>query len=189
MLCNFAVSLGCNACIGKTQCKIITQLKKNRQMSTKSFLFIGSWMQPLKALPLQERWNVIEAILEYSTSGTLSMSLDVMESIAFGFIRNEIDRMKQHRTEVCERRRAAANTRWEKVQSKSKLPDAILASNELPDTNACDEMQSDATVSNELPDTNACDEMQSDATVSNELPDANACIEMQSDAPYHIESL
>ncbi len=113
-------------------------------MSTKSFLFIGSWMQPLKALPLQERWNVIEAIVEYSTSGTLSTSLDMMENIAFGFIRNEIDRMKHRRSEVSEKRRTAANTRWGKEQSASKQTDAMATSNELPDANACKCMQPDA---------------------------------------------
>ncbi len=136
-------------------------------MSTKSFLFIASWMKPLKNLPLQERWNVLEAIVEYSTFGTLSISLNAMENIAFSFIRNEIDRMKQHRSEVCERRRAAANTRWGKERQPSK--------------------QTDATVFNELPDANACKEMHSDETVSNnELPDANACKDMHHDAPYHI---
>ncbi len=113
-------------------------------MSTKSFLFIGSWMQPLKALPLQERWNVIEAIVEYSISGILSKSLDVMENIAFGFIRNEIDRMKHRRSEVSEKRRTAANTRWGKEQSASKQTVAKATSNELPDANACKGMQSDA---------------------------------------------
>ena len=66
-------------------------------MSHKSFLFVGAWMQPLKALPLQQRWNVMEAIVEYSTSGSISTSLDTMETVAFAFIRNEIDRMTHHR--------------------------------------------------------------------------------------------
>ncbi len=112
-------------------------------MSTKSFLFISSWMQPLKNLPLQERWNVIEAIVEYSTSGTISKSLGVMENIAFGFIRNEIDRMKRHRSEVCERKRAAANTRWGKNNKASKDMDATAVFNQHTDANACKCMHSD----------------------------------------------
>lgn len=31
-------------------------------MNPKSFLFIGLWMQPIKALPLQQRCNVMEAV-------------------------------------------------------------------------------------------------------------------------------
>lgn len=42
-------------------------------------------MQPLRALPLQQRRNVMEAIVEYSTSGSISTSLDTMETVAFGF--------------------------------------------------------------------------------------------------------
>ena len=30
-------------------------------MNPKSFLFIGLWIQPIKALPLGQRWNVMEA--------------------------------------------------------------------------------------------------------------------------------
>ncbi|MDE6057545.1 MAG: hypothetical protein K2F93_05985, partial [Muribaculaceae bacterium] len=74
-------------------------------MNPKSFLFIKSWMQPLKALPLQQRWNVMEAIVEYSTSGCIPESLDTMETLAFGFIRNEIDRMRHHRKEAYRKRR------------------------------------------------------------------------------------
>ena len=78
-------------------------------MNHKSFLFVGAWMQPLRALPLQQRWNVMEAIVEYSTSGSISTSLDTMETVAFGFIRNEIDRMKCHHNEACMKRHPAAN--------------------------------------------------------------------------------
>ena len=78
-------------------------------MNHKSFLFVGAWMQPLRALPLQQRWNVMEAIVEYSTSGSFSTSLDTMETVSFGFIRNEIDRMKCHHNEACMKRHPAAN--------------------------------------------------------------------------------
>ncbi len=113
-------------------------------MSTKSFLFICSWMQPLKNLPLQERWNVLEAVVEYATSGTITTSLSVMENIAFGFIRNEIDRMRQRRAEVCQRRLAAANARWGKEGRASKQTNTKEAKCELPDANACKCMQQDA---------------------------------------------
>ena len=78
-------------------------------MNPKSFLFVGSWIQPLKALPLKQRWNVMEAIVEYSISGKVPESPDAMEALAFGFIRNEIDRMRHYRKEAYRKRRAAAN--------------------------------------------------------------------------------
>ena len=78
-------------------------------MNPKSFLFVESWIQPLKALPLRPRWNVMEAIVEYSTSGKVPESPDAMEALAFGFIRNEIDHMRHHRKEAYRKRRAAVN--------------------------------------------------------------------------------
>ena len=112
-------------------------------MNPKSFLFIGSWMQPLKALPLQQRWNVMEAIAEYSISGSVPTSLDAMETIAFGFIRNEIDRMKHRRNEVCEKRRAAANARWEKNQPTAMQTESVKV-HENSDAKACNSLHADA---------------------------------------------
>lgn len=103
-------------------------------MNQKSFLFVGSWMQPLKTLPVQQRWNVVEAIVEYSTSGKVSDALDPMETIAFGFIRNEIDRMHNRRNEVCEKRRVAATARWGRNKENAEQPDA----------NGCNAYQADA---------------------------------------------
>ncbi len=45
-------------------------------MTAKSFLFVKAWMKPLKALAPEQRWNVLEAIAEYSTSGEVTMPLD-----------------------------------------------------------------------------------------------------------------
>ena len=112
-------------------------------MNTKSFLFIRSWMEPLRTLPPQQRWNVLEAIAEYSTSGKHPESLDAMEAIAFGFIRIEIDRMKHHRNEVCAKRCAAANTRLEKKQPTAMQAEAAR-NLEDSDAKACNAMHTDA---------------------------------------------
>ncbi len=112
-------------------------------MTAKSFLFVGAWMQPLKALPLEQRWNVMEAIMEYSISGEVTMSLDVMETIAFGFIRNEIDRMKEHRAELRETRRASAKSRWAKEKISTNKTEET-ASFDTSDANACKAEQADA---------------------------------------------
>ena len=112
-------------------------------MNPKSFLFIKSWMQPLKALPLQQRWNVMEAIVEYSTSGCIPESLDTMETLAFGFIRNEIDRMRHHRNETYAKRQAAANVHREKKQHTAMQTDAVN-SNDDSDAKACNALHHDA---------------------------------------------
>ncbi len=112
-------------------------------MNPKSFLFVGAWMEPLKALPLEQRWNVIEAIVEYSLTGELTKHLELMETIAFGFIRNEIDRMQSKRTEVGEKRREAANARWKKGQQTPKHA-VTAASDNTMDANACKAIQDDA---------------------------------------------
>ena len=112
-------------------------------MNPKSILFIKSWMQPLKALPLQQRWNVMEAIVEYSTSGCIPESLDTMETLAFGFIRNEIDRMRHHRNETHAKRRAVANVHREKKQHTAMQTDAVN-SNDDSDAKACNSLHDDA---------------------------------------------
>ena len=112
-------------------------------MNPKSFLFIKSWMQPLKALPLQQRWNVMEAIVEYSTSGCIPESLDTMETLAFGFIRNEIDRMRHHRNETHAKRQAAANVHREKKQHTAMQTDSEN-SNDDSDAKACNALHHDA---------------------------------------------
>ena len=111
-------------------------------MNPKLLLFIGSWMKPLKALPLQQRWNVMEAIVEYSTSGNVPESLATMEELAFDFIRNEIDRMKQHRKEACRKRRAAANALREK-EHPTELHRETGNVHEASDAKACKAVHTD----------------------------------------------
>ncbi len=112
-------------------------------MNAKTFLFVAAWMKPLKTLPLEQRWNVIEAITEYATTGQMTMELDPMESMAFLFIRNEIDRMKNYRTEQLEKKRGR---RQEKANEAHKLPKetnqaSSTDANNEKDANACNPMQ------------------------------------------------
>ena len=116
-------------------------------MNHKSFLLVGAWMQPLRALPLQQRWNVMEAIVEYSTSGSISTSLDTMETVAFGFIRTEIDRMKHHHNEACMKRHSATNDHHNEACMK-RQPTAIqtgpVKTTEDSDAKACKALHPDA---------------------------------------------
>ncbi len=112
-------------------------------MKAKTFLFIGSWMEPLKALPVEQRWNVMEAIVEYATSGELCRELELTESIAFAFLRNEIDRMRNYRTDVCESRRNAANISRRKECTAPKYAEEAYPEHTM-NANACKSMQADA---------------------------------------------
>ncbi len=112
-------------------------------MNAKTFLFVKAWMEPLKTLPLEQRWNVIEAIAEYATTGRLTKELDPMESIAFLFIRNEIDRMNAYREKQRERRLATANSRKKKDSEPiNEAPEEYA--NDANDANTCKPMQEDA---------------------------------------------
>ena len=179
-------------------------------MNHKSFLFVGAWMQPLRALPLQQRWNVMEAIVEYSTSGSISTSLDTMETVAFGFIRNEIDRMKHHRNEACMKRHPAVNDHRNETCRKrhpaandhhneacrKRHPAANDHHNETcrkrhPAANdhrveTCSKRQTTASDSREkrLPTA-----MQTGHVKTPEDSDAKACKALHPDAPYDIESV
>ncbi len=128
-------------------------------MNAKSFLFVAAWMKPLKTLPAEQRWNVMEAIAEYATTGQMTKELELMETIAFAFIRNEIDRMQAHRAELSESRRDSATKRWKKAQQPTNQP-------EIPAKNAA----------------NATND-------ANNANDANVCNEIQEDAPFISESV
>ena len=134
-------------------------------MNHKSFLFVGAWMQSLRALPLQLRWNVMEAIVEYSTSGSISISLDTMETVAFGFIRTEIDRMKHHRNKACMKRHPAANDHHNETCSKRQA------------------------IASELREKRQPTALQTGPVKTPEDSDAKACKALHPDAPYDIESV
>ena len=135
-------------------------------MSPKSFLFVASWIRPLRQLPLRQRWNVMQAIAEYATSGIVPESLDPMETLAFGFIRIEIDRMRSY-----------GNARREKYhQSTDVCPEKKLTESEQ--TFPC------AMKEDEIQNTETADALSADDDAS----DVNACNAEQEDAPYDIIS-
>ncbi len=115
-------------------------------MNAKSFLFVAAWIKPLRTLPIEQRWNVLEAVTEYATTGQMTKQLDLMETIAFAFIRNEIDRIKNYRAEARERKRIACNTPQEKECETTDKPEETIPgdTNDANDANACIEEQEDA---------------------------------------------
>ena len=163
--CIFAESGGFICCISRISAEKYIKHQTNRHMNHNSFLFVGAWMQPLRTLPLQQRWNVMEAIVEYSTSGSFSTSLDTMETVAFGFIRTEIDRMKHHRNKACMKRHPAANDHHNETCRKRQATASELREKRLPTA------------------------MQTGPVKTPEDSDAKACKALHPDAPYDIESV
>ncbi len=115
-------------------------------MNAKTFLFVAAWIKPLRTLPVEQRWNVIEAITEYATTGQMTKQLNLMETIAFAFISNEIDRMKNYRAEARERKRIVCNNPQEKECETTDQTDETIPcnANDANYTNACNEEQVNA---------------------------------------------
>lgn len=81
-------------------------------MENKTFMFVSSWIVPLRKLSLEQRWNVMEAIVEHALSGESGQTLSPIEDMAFEFIRADIDRIQNKYKAVCQKRRQAASNRW-----------------------------------------------------------------------------
>ncbi len=103
-------------------------------MNAKTLLFVGAWMKPLKTLPLEQRWNALEAIVEYATTGQMTKTLDPMENLAFLFIRNEIDRMNSYRDEKRNRRRDAKDANACKAVQEEAPIDIISESESVSES-------------------------------------------------------
>lgn len=60
-------------------------------MDRESFIFYGSWHEAIKDLPNDVRLEIYDSIMEYAISGKCT-DLKPMASIAFKFIKNDLDR-------------------------------------------------------------------------------------------------
>ena len=152
-------------------------------------------MQPLRALPLQQRWNVMEAIVEYSTSGSISTSLDTMETVAFGFIRTEIDRMKHHRNKACMKRHPAANDHHNEACTKRQTAasdhhnEACMKRHPAANDHHNETCSKRQAIASELREKRQPTALQTGALKTPEDSDAKACKALHPDAPYDIESV
>ncbi len=122
------------------------QYKIRLHMNAKTFLFVAAWIKPLRTLPVEQRWNVLEAVTEYATTSQMTKQLDLMETIAFAFIRNEIDRMKNYRAEARERKRGYYNALEKNECEPTKQQEETIPkdANDATDANACNEEQVNA---------------------------------------------
>ncbi len=75
-------------------------------MSTKSFLFAGSGIHPLKIVPFQVQRNAMEESVEYATSRKLSKSLNIMTLIDIILLHNKIIHIQQIYTNQSKKRQS-----------------------------------------------------------------------------------
>ena len=88
-----------------------------------SFVFNLAWYEVLKDYPAEVRLEVYEAAIRYAASGTLS-KLKPLSSMAFSFIKKEIDYNNERWEETVSKRSkagmAGAEKRWQTVANDSK---------------------------------------------------------------------
>lgn len=77
-----------------------------------------SYRRTLAGLSAEQIGHVFMAALQYSEEGTVP-ELDPLEMMGFAFIKEDIDRAREHYETVCERRREAIKKRWDKRDDDS----------------------------------------------------------------------
>lgn len=91
------------------------------------FTFYISWRDAIRDLPDDVRLEVYEAAVEYAATGTRP-ALKPLASVAFNFIKDDIDRQTQRAQELSNKRTTAARQRWNKpMQTDAKNANAQLA--------------------------------------------------------------
>ncbi|MBR6266091.1 MAG: hypothetical protein IKR66_05825 [Bacteroidales bacterium] len=97
-------------------------IKQNDTMSKEAFVFYGSWCEAIKKLPVEIRTEIYEATIHYGLTGNID-TLSPMAELAFGFIKNDIDRNNKTYEERQRQRSEAGKkgneARWGK-QSQDK---------------------------------------------------------------------
>lgn len=93
--------------------------KNIKEMERESFVFFKDWAEAIKDLPKDIRLEVYEAIIEYGLTGT-ERDLKPMVKIAFGFVKQDIDRNnKKHQDYITGQRengRKGGNPNFKKGQ-------------------------------------------------------------------------
>lgn len=69
----------------------------------------------LKRLSLEEKGRLFEAILDFGEYGVIP-ELDGVLAVAWDFIQPRLEKDRERYAEICEKRRDAVNTRWEREQ-------------------------------------------------------------------------
>ena len=81
-------------------------IKPQTCMNKKAFVFFGSWYKAIKDQPIEIKLEIIEATVQYGLTGIVA-ELSPVAKIAFGFIKNDIDRNNQTYEKVSKQRSEA----------------------------------------------------------------------------------
>lgn len=71
----------------------------------------------LKRLSIEEKGQLFEAILDFGEYGVIP-ELDGVLAIAWDFIQPRLEKDRDRYVEICEKRRDAVNTRWERERTQ-----------------------------------------------------------------------
>lgn len=87
-------------------------------MNPTKFTITTAWSKCIAAMPDMDRLAVYDAIFKYVEEGEEPTDLSEAASIAFMFIRCDIDTLHKQRQNASAKRAAAANARWSKKKTK-----------------------------------------------------------------------
>ena len=81
----------------------------------KGFILFGDIAEPINNLSDEDAGKLIKAIFAYQNGG-VTTDLPVAASVAFNFIKLQMDRSNEHYEKVCERNRKNIQDYWNKVK-------------------------------------------------------------------------
>lgn len=114
------------------------------KMAKETFIFRKEWKDAISVLPDEVRLEIYEAIIEYGTSGKLSV-LKPMAMLAFNFAKVSIDKDSERYSQISQKRANAA-----KKRNSANAANAANAANEYsPHGDNDSDSDSDMSSSNE----------------------------------------
>ena len=101
----------------------------------KSVILYTEWAQPLKALSLEDKGRIFDAILSYSETGETPHFDSAAAEMAFSFIRLRLDENAKKWTDVRQKRREAGRRGALVTNSKNQQIPAKAANADFAETN------------------------------------------------------
>lgn len=87
----------------------------------------------LKRLSLEDKGRLFEAILDFGEYGVIP-ELDGVLAFAWDFIQPRLEKDRDRYTEICEKRRDAVNTRWERERTQQDNTNEYKSIQVIPTT-------------------------------------------------------
>ena len=88
-------------------------------MQRNSFIFYKDWFDIIEQLPKKSQLAIYRAIPRYVFTG--ERPTDQLASVAFMFIEKQILSQQERFDETCEKRKAAANKRWNDAKNANAI--------------------------------------------------------------------